>query len=192
MVCPRCRRDIPDESSFCLGCGTRVAPAERVTPVNGEGHTVPVPMPVAAAPAAPPGGNGQKEAYTLAFGVIVDERLRYRVARWVCQQAPAHPLNEVQAGLRRGDFFTFLALTRNEAEAARRGIEGLGLAPALVRLAPATAADMLRPGGGATGRAEDGPLGLGRSKDWLVVLLAIVALFGAGLVLVRMFGRQLF
>ncbi len=155
MICPKCQATVPDESLFCLRCGARLQiPAQRL-PLNGGGTTppagaapaprrpaVPAAVTSTAVPVAPPGG---KQPYTLAFKPLADERLRYRVARWLCEQAPAHPLSEVQEELMRGDFATFLALTREEAEAARQRIQGLGAHPALWRLSPATAADMLIP-----------------------------------------------
>ena len=45
----------------------------------------------------------------------------------------------------RGQFATFLALTHEEAETARQRIQALGAHPALWRLSPATAAEMLIP-----------------------------------------------
>ena len=100
----------------------------------------------------------------------------------------AHGLAEVQQGLQRGDFFTFLALTPEEVGAARQGIEGLGVAPAQVTLSPATAADMLRPERGAaaarkTSRAV-------RQKDVITVVIVVVALFVFGLVVVRLFAGR--
>ena len=73
---------------------------------------------------------GTKQAYALSFSPLGDERLRYRVARWVVDRAPAHALTEVQEDLAHGTFVTFLALTADEAEVAREGIHGLGVAPA--------------------------------------------------------------
>jgi hypothetical protein len=155
VTCPKCQASIPDESLFCLRCGARLRePAERA-PLNGGGtadappHAAPGAKPAAAAapksapsPAAPP---GSKQPYTLAFKALADERLRYRVARWLCEVAPAHPLSEVQAGLTQGEFATFLALTQEEAEAARQRIQALGAHPALWRLHLASPAEMLLP-----------------------------------------------
>ena len=149
MICAKCQATVPDESLFCLRCGARLqAPARRL-PLNGRGGTkARATVPAASAAAAPapavtpPGG---KQPYTLAFKPLADERLRYRVARWVCEQAPAHPLSEVQEGLTRGEFATFLALTQEEVEAVRQRIQALGAHPALWRLSPATAAEMLIP-----------------------------------------------
>jgi hypothetical protein len=86
---------------------------------------------------------GGKQAWTLSFKPLADERLRYRVARWVCEHAPVHALGEVQAALLEGQFATFLAMTSDEAETARERLQALGAHPALWRLAPATAAEML-------------------------------------------------
>jgi hypothetical protein len=100
----------------------------------------------AAAPAAPPTPAVPpvgKQAWTLSFKPLADERLRYRVARWVCEHAPVHALAEVQAALMEGQFATFLALTADEAETARQRLQGLGAHPALWRLAPATNAELL-------------------------------------------------
>ena len=154
MTCPKCQASVPDESLFCLRCGARLrVPAERA-PLNGGGtaahpRAATEASPAAAAepraapsPAAPP---GSKQPYTLAFKALADERLRYRVARWLCEVAPAHPLSEVQAGLTQGEFATFLALTQEEAEAARQRIQALGAHPALWRLHPASPAEMLLP-----------------------------------------------
>jgi zinc-ribbon domain len=154
VTCPKCQANVPDESLFCLRCGAGLrVPAERA-PLNG-GGTAPQPRAAAGAkpaamaqpktpprPEAPP---GTKQPYTLAFKALADERLRYRVARWLCEVAPAHPLSEVQAGLTQGEFATFLALTHEEAEAARQRIQALGAHPALWRLHPASPAEMLIP-----------------------------------------------
>ena len=127
-----------------MACGARVAPS--LTPRDGNGAGA-APAPAAAAPDAVPPGT--KQAYALSFSPLVDERLRYRVARWVVERAPAHGLTEVQEDLEHGTFVTFLALTADEAEVARQGIHGLGVAPPLLRLAPATTAQMLLPDAGA-------------------------------------------
>jgi hypothetical protein len=197
MICPRCGRAIPDDSTFCLGCGSRVAESRATPSVNGGGT-----LPAAAGRAATghgtratagealAPGDGRKQAYALSFHAIGDERLRYRVARWVCERAPAHPLGEVQEGLLRGDFFTFLALTPAEADVARQGIHGLGVTPALVSLAPASAADMLRSASGAGSGARSDPPS--RRRDWMVVLGMLFALLGFGLVLMKLFGGGAF
>ena len=104
------------------------------------------PAPIAPGVPAPPPGT--KQAYALSFSPLGDERLRYRVARWVVDRAPAHALTEVQEDLAHGTFVTFLALTADEAEVARQGIHGLGVAPPLLRLAPASMAEMLLPRAG--------------------------------------------
>jgi hypothetical protein len=136
-----------------MACGARLTPV--LTPRNGNGTGgtpgSPEAAPADAAPAAtapgapPPVPPGTKQAYALSFSALADERLRYRVARWVVERAPAHGLTEVQDDLAQGRFLTFLALTADEAEAAREGIHGLGVAPPLLRLAPATVAQMLLP-----------------------------------------------
>jgi hypothetical protein len=144
MTCAKCQATVPEESLFCLRCGTRLTPRPSLVPRNGGGSTkatpaAPAPAP-AQTPAAPPGG---KQAYALSFKAVADERLRYRVARWVCEQAPAHGLGDVQESLTRGDFATFLALTATEAETARQRIQALGAPTALWRLAPATVAELM-------------------------------------------------
>jgi hypothetical protein len=163
MTCPQCETAVPEESVFCLRCGARVTPPPRLGPSNGGSgspsraagvpestwSSAPVargPAPAAPAtaeaPAMPP---GVKQAYALSFKALSDERLRYRVARWVLEQAPAHSLADIQERLARGDFATFLALTAEGAETARQRIQGLGVHPALWRLAPATTAELLVP-----------------------------------------------
>ncbi|HSE94780.1 MAG TPA: zinc ribbon domain-containing protein [Methylomirabilota bacterium] len=183
MVCSHCTRVVPDESAFCLGCGARLTAAERPAPVNGGGaHPAPETVSVRA---GPPGSPGGRQAYTLSFRPIPDERVRYRVARWVCDHAPAHALAEVQSGLGRGDFVTFLALSPDEAETARQGIQALGVPPALVHLIPATFAEglLLEPR-----RQESGKRITGR--DWLTTLAVLGGLLGFGLLLVRLFGGR--
>jgi hypothetical protein len=149
MICASCQSTVPEGSTFCLRCGTRLVPVERVVPINGRkgaglsmpAERVAVPVPTPAAPSRP----GEKQAYALSFKPLSDERLRYRVARWVCEVAPSHPITEVQQGLQVGQFATFLALTSQEAEAAKQRIQALGAHPALWRLAPATTAELLLP-----------------------------------------------
>jgi hypothetical protein len=119
----------------------------------------------------PPGG---KQAWTLSFKPLADERLRYRVARWVCENAPVHALGEVQAALLEGQFATFLALTSDEADTARQRLQALGAHPALWRLAPTTAAEMLvaerpRPAGAKTPRTP--------GQKALVFAIGLVVLF---------------
>jgi hypothetical protein len=184
VTCPQCRTAVPDHSAFCLACGARLP--TRPAPPGGNGAGVPLPVPADPAAGAPAAGT--KQAYALSFGPLVDERLRYRVARWVVDRAPAHGLTEVQDDLRHGTFVTFLALTPDEAEAARRGIEGLGVAPALLRLAPATTAQMLLPERGPRGgTAPKRPVGLG---DWRALVGAAVGLLVFGLVVVRLIGGR--
>jgi hypothetical protein len=182
VTCPKCRTAVPDQSAFCLACGARLTSS--LTPRDGNGVGA-APPTAAALPAPPPGA---KQAYALSFGPLVDERLRYRVARWVVDRAPAHGLTEVQDDLQHGTFVTFLALTSDEVDVARQGIEGLGVAPALLRLAPATTAQMLlterRPRAGA---AQKRPVGLG---DWRTLVAAAVGLLVFGLVVVRLFGGR--
>ena len=89
MTCPKCRTALPDQSVFCMSCGARVAPA-LATHGNGAGAAPgPAPTPVASAapPEVPP---GTKQAYALSFSPLVDERLRYKVAKWVVERAPTH------------------------------------------------------------------------------------------------------
>ena len=197
MVCPKCRRTVPDESTFCLGCGTRLVEPTRVVPVNGDAATAAGVPALRASGGAPPAKGpglrtpspaGGKQAYTLSFRPIADERLRYRLARWVCERAPAHALGEVQEGLQRGDFVTFLALTPEEAEATREGIQGLGVAPALLSFTPATAAELLLPMRRAAKPARE-PGGL-KGKNLVGILLTVVMLFFFGLVVMRLFGGR--
>jgi hypothetical protein len=181
VTCPKCRTAVPDQSVFCLACGARVAPV--LSPSDGNG-TAAVPVP-AAAPPAPP---GTKQPYALSFGPLVDERLRYRVARWVIEKAPAHALTEVQEDLQHGTFVTFLALTADEAEVARQGIHGLGVAPPLLRLAPATTAEMLLPERRPrTKTTEKRPVGFG---DWRTLVAAAVGLALFGWVVLQLIGGR--
>jgi hypothetical protein len=185
MICPKCRTSVPDQSAFCLACGAPLAPQ----PIPGNGNAPGVAGPAVAEAAAgsrgaPPGG---KQAYTLSFGPLVDDRLRYKVAKWVVERAPAHPLAEIQEGLQRGTFVTFLALTTEEADAARHGIHGLGVAPALLRLTPATTAQMLLLDRPQRDAARKRPVGL---ADWRAVLAAGVGLLIFGLVIVRFIGGR--
>lgn len=151
MICAKCQASVPDDSVFCLRCGTRLVVAERRVPVDGGKAAPPAgavaaellePRPEAAAKPVPEGG---KQAYALSFKALADERLRYRVARWVCEVAPAHALSEVQEDLMQGAFVTFLALTPADAETARQRIQALGAHPALWQLAPASTTAMLLP-----------------------------------------------
>ncbi len=180
MRCPRCQAAVPAESIFCLHCGARLAAP---VPLNGGGARPAGPPP---APPPPAAAATPKQAYALAFQALTDERLRYRVARWVCEVAPAHGLAEVQAGLLRGDFATFVALTPEEAEAARRRVAGLGVHPALWRLTPAGDVDRLRP--------EPPPPPTARAAGWsppqrfAAVGIGLVLLFLFGLVLHRLYG----
>jgi hypothetical protein len=172
---------VPAQSVFCMACGARVAP--NLAPRDGNGSGA-APVPAAAAPPELP--SGTKQAYALSFGPLVDERLRYRVARWVVERAPTHGLTDVQEDLEHGTFITFLALTADEAEYARQGIHGLGVAPPLLRLAPATTAQMLLPERRARSKAQGKrPVGLG---DWRTLVAAAVGLLIFGLVVVRLIG----
>jgi hypothetical protein len=140
----------------------------------------------AAAPAT--AASGSRQPYALSFGPLVDERLRYRVAKWVVDRAPAHPISEVQDDLQHGTFVTFLALTSDEAETARQGIHGLGVAPALLRLAPASMAEMLLPERRARpGAGEKRSVGLGH---WATLAAAAVGLLLFGVFGVRMMGGR--
>jgi hypothetical protein len=166
-----------------MACGARVAPRP---PRDGNGAGAATPAPAATAPAPPPPGT--KQPYSLSFGPLVDERLRYRIARWVVERAPAHALAEVQEDLVRGRFVTFLALTADEAEVARQGIHALGVAPPLLRLAPATTAEMLLPERRARPSAQDKrTAGLG---DWRTLVAAALGLLVFGLVVVRLIGGR--
>jgi zinc-ribbon domain len=193
VTCPKCQTAIPDESAFCLRCGARLA-APATVPRNGgvvgSAHKpVALPRPVAAraateALAAPPATPGGKQAWTLSFKPLADERLRYRVARWICEQAPAHALAEVQAALLEGQFATFLALTADEAEKARQRLQGLGVHQALWRLAPATTAELLvteraRPAGSSKPRTT--------GQKIMVVAIGLVVLFVFGALAAKKF-----
>jgi hypothetical protein len=185
MTCPKCRTAVPDQSVFCMACGARVAPS--LLP-NGNGAAKSAPVAVlapVAAPAAPAPPPGTKQAYALSFSPLVDERLRYKVAKWVVERAPAHALGEIQEDLAHGTFVTFLAFTADEAEAARQGIHGLGVAPPLLRLAPASTAEMLIPRGRP--KTPERRSGLG---DWRTLVAAAVGLLIFGLVIVRMIGGR--
>lgn len=162
MKCTQCQATVPDVSTFCLKCGNRLVPVERLAPVNGGKGSrpgapalvvTPAPVTAEAAPRRAPGPGG-REAYALSFQPLPDERLRYRVARWVCEVAPSHQLSEVQQDLSAQGFATFLALTPAEAEAARQRIQALGAHPALWQLKPASVAEMLLPARERPGKAE--------------------------------------
>ena len=184
MTCPSCQAVVPDRSAFCLACGTRLPSKPSLESGNGTGAAQAPPAELATVP------PGTKQAYALSFGPLVDERLRYRVARWVVERAPAYELGEVQDELQHGTFLTFLALTSGEADVARQGIEGLGVTPALLRLAPATTAQMLLPERRPRREAaQKRPLGLG---DWRTLLAAAVGLLVFGLVVVRLIGGRAF
>lgn len=169
-----------------MSCGARMAPAH--APGNGAGAppqavAVPATPAVVAASVSPP---GTKQPYSLSFAPLPDERLRYRVAKWVVERAPAHALTEVQEDLAHGTFVTFLALTADEAESARQGIHGLGVAPPLLRLAPASTAEMLLPERRARPKAQEKrSIGLG---DWRTLIAAAVGLLLFGLVVLRLLG----
>jgi hypothetical protein len=181
MTCPKCRTAVPEQSVFCLACGTPLPRALTPRDSNGTGTG----MAPAAAPTAAP---GTKQPYALSLGPLVDERLRYRVARWVVDRAPAHALTDVQDDLQHGTFVTFLALTSDEAESARQGIQQLGVTPALLRLAPATTAEMLLPERRARPAAgEKRPTGFG---EWRTLAAAAVGLLIFGLVVVRLIGGR--
>jgi hypothetical protein len=70
-----------------MACGTRVAP--NLALGNGAVAT--------AAPTVPAPPPGTKQAYALSFSPLGDERLRYRVARWVVDRAPGMLLVEGSA-----------------------------------------------------------------------------------------------
>jgi hypothetical protein len=182
VTCSKCRTVLPDQSTFCLACGARVAPNLTLRDGNGAGAAslAPAAAPLIAAP-------GTKQAYALSFSPLVDERLRYRVARWVVERAPAHGLTEVQEDLQHGTFVTFLALTADEAEVARQGIHGLGVAPPQLRLAPATTAQMLLPERPRPKAQQKRAGGLGH---WRTLVAAAVGLLIFGLVVVRLIGGR--
>ena len=183
MTCPKCRATVPDQSAFCMACGTRLGPS--MSPRDGNGSGALTPSAPAAPPAPPP---GTKQAYSLTFGPLVDERLRYRVARWVVDRAPAHGLAEVQDDLQHGTFVTFLALTAEEAEVAREGIHGLGVAPPLLRLTPATVAEMLLPPRAARAKSQEkAAIAFG---SWRTLVAAAIGLLLFGFVVVRLIGGR--
>lgn len=161
-----------------MACGTRLSPGTTPRDGNGSGTLT------AAAPAAPP-APGAKQPYSLAFGPLADERLRYRVARWVVERAPAHGLAEVQDDLQHGTFVTFLALTAEEAEVARAGIQGLGVAPPQLRLTPATMAEMLLPARPKS--QEKAAIAFG---NWRTLVAAAIGLLLFGFVVVRLIGGR--
>jgi hypothetical protein len=184
MICAKCQAGVPDESLFCLRCGARLAPTPALARNGGGGGPRGAPPTVVSVPAstatltAPLAtGPGGKQAYALSFKALADERLRYRVARWVCEQAPAHGLTEVQEALLRGDFATFLAMTGAEAEGARQRIQALGAHPALWRLAPATAAELMLPARPAR-KAKGAPWSLQKKLAAVGIGLAALFLFG--------------
>jgi hypothetical protein len=181
VTCPKCRTAVPDQSVFCLACGAQLPRVPSGDNGNGAG-------PASAAPAPPAAPPGSKQPYTLSFGPLVDERLRYKVAKWVAERAPAHALTEIQEDLQHGTFVTFLALTSDEAELARQGIQGLGVAPALLRLAPATTAEVLLPERRPR-RAASEPRATGLG-DWRTLVAAAVGLLIFGLVVVRLVGGR--
>ena len=193
MTFPKCQAAVPDQSVFCMTCGARLTPI--LTPRDGNGvgagpapaAGLEVAVYVAGAPAAPATvPPGTKQAYALSFAPLADERLRYRVARWVVERAPAHGLTEVQDDLAHGTFLTFLALTANEADVAREGIHGLGVAPPLLRLSPATTAQMLLPERRARPKVQE-KRGI-RLGDWRTLVAAAIGLLIFGLVVVRLIG----
>jgi hypothetical protein len=180
MICAQCKATVPNESTFCLQCGYRLMPVERLAPVNGGKGSRPG-APALIIPAAttamagsprPAPGAGGREAYALSFQPLPDERLRYRVARWVCEVAPAHQLSEVQERLSGGGFATFLALTPAEAEAARQRIQALGAHPALWQLKPATVAEMLLPARERPAKVEWSP-----QKKFAAVAVGLLIFF---------------
>ncbi len=81
---------------------------------------------------------------------------------------------------------TFLALTADEAEVARQGIHGLGVAPPLLRLAPASTAEMLIP----RGRPKTPERRAGGLGDWRTLVAAGVGLLIFGLVVIRLIGGR--
>jgi hypothetical protein len=138
--------------------------------------------PEAIAPPAP----GKKHAYALSFKALSDERLRYRLARWVCEIAPAHVLSEVQADLTRGEFATFLALTPEEVEEARQRLTALGVHPALVRLEPATQAELMLPR--HVKAAEGGGSSWTPAQKFAAAAIFVLLLFLFGIVMLYRYG----
>jgi hypothetical protein len=191
VTCPRCQTVVPERSLFCLACGTRLGPPPGSGDGNGSGTPAPAsPRPAesvapTAMPAPPP--PGVRQAYALSFQPVTDARLRYRIARWVVDHAPAHSLAEVQEGLRTGTFLTFLALTPEEADAAQAGIRALGVAPPFVQLGPATTAQLLLPRPSRPKPGARRPLG---PREWGGLAAAVVGLVVVGLVLLRLFGGR--
>ena len=183
MDCPECAKPVPEESVFCLHCGTRVGPPERLAPQNGGGQRA---EPVT--PSAAPAGPGGKRAYAISIRALADERLRYRVARWICEIAPLHALAEVQAGLSAGGFSTFLALTPEEAEETRQRIEALGVHPSLLRLAPASEAELLLPPSPKAAKAKEPSQGNLR-QTVLVIGIMVAICVVVGIVWLRLYGR---
>lgn len=188
MTCPSCQAVVPDESAFCLACGARLA--TRAAPANGHGSESARPSVVGTeAVAVPPAPAGRRQAYALSFGPLVDDRLRYKVAKWVVARAPAYPLTEVQDGLQHGTFVAVLAFTAEEAETARQGIHGLGVSPALLRLTPATTVDVLLPARSTRPAARKRAVGLG---DWRTLVAAGLGLLVFGYVVARLIGGRAF
>jgi hypothetical protein len=192
LTCPKCRTVVPEQSAFCLACGTRLPTPVAARVGNGAAGAPPaergaaVPAPAAPVAAAPPPATG-RQPYALSFAALVDERLRYRVARWIVERAPAHAIAEVQEDLRRGTFLTFLALTAEEAERAQQGIGALGVPPNLVRLAPATAAELMLPARARPSAPESRTLGF---RDWRTIAIAVGSLLLFGLAVVRFFAGR--
>ena len=182
MDCPQCAKPVPDESVFCLHCGRRVGPPERLAPQNGGG---PGAEPVT--PSTTPAGPSGKRAYAISIKALGDERLRYRVARWICEVAPAHALAEVQTGLA-GGFSTFLALTPEEAEEIRQRIEALGVHPSFLRLAPASEAELLLPPSPKAAKPTEPPQGNLR-QTLLVIGIMVAICVVVGIVWLRLYGR---
>jgi hypothetical protein len=101
-------------------------------------------------------------------------------------RAPAHPIGDVQDGLAGGTFATFLALPPGDVEATRQDLVALGVAPGLVRLAPASTAELLRPPRPEGPRAE-GRRAMGR-REWTMFGAAVLLLMAFGLLVVTLFG----
>ena len=181
MVCPTCHKTVPDESVFCLRCGTRFPRAERR--VSGNGGVAAVATARSAPGVAAP--SGERQAYALSFKPLANDRLRYRLARWVCEVAPAHQFAEVQDGLLRGDFATFLALTAEEARAVGQRVQALGVHAALMHLAPATEAEIPLP---APPKKGEPASGWTLKQRVLAAAIIILTLLVFGLFFWFMFG----
>jgi hypothetical protein len=136
----------------------------------------------------PPAGPGGRRAYAVSIRALGDERLRYRVARWVCEVAPAHTLSEVQAALAQGGLSTLLALTPEEAEDTRQRIEALGVHPSLLRLQPATEAELLMPANPRPAK-QKATSEAGLRQTFVVIGIMVAVCIVVGLVWLRLYSH---